>query len=225
MSIPATCCSSRYAGRSLNAPVWIQPGHADGCVTLHLGYGRTKAGHTGTGVGFNPYGLRQSRRAVARWRPRSEEDRWQLTSSPRMQMQHVLDTRRGIIQGGTLAEYIKNPESMHEGAENPPHGHDLYPDWNYKTGYAWGMAIDLNACTGCSACIVACQAENNIAVVGKDQVRRGRAHALDPRRLLLQRRRSKTRRFTISPFPASSARTRPASWSARCRPPATAPKA
>ncbi len=162
-----------YAGRSLNAPVWIQPGHADDCVTLHLGYGRTKAGHTGTGVGFNPYGLRQSR---ALWHDGGLEAKkiggsYILAS---MQMQHLLDTRRGIIQGGTLAEYIKNPESIHEGFENPAKDMTLYPDWNRKTGYAWGMTIDLNACTGCDACIIACQAENNIAVVGKDQVYRGR---------------------------------------------------
>jgi MoCo/4Fe-4S cofactor protein with predicted Tat translocation signal len=163
-----------YNGRSLNAPVWIQPGHADECVTVHLGYGRTRAGHTGTGVGFNPYALRTSR---ALWfegglDAQKTGGEYILAS---MQMQHMLDTRRGVIQGGTLAEYLKNPESIHEGFENPPPTLTMYPDWNYKNGYAWGMAIDLNACTGCGACVVACQAENNIAVVGKDQVYRGRA--------------------------------------------------
>ncbi len=162
-----------YKGRSLKAPVWIQPGHADEAVTLHLGYGRSKAGHTGSSVGFDPYGLRTS---GALWADGGLEARkiggsYILAS---MQMQHQLDTRRGVIQGGTLAEYIQNPEKLHEGFENPPHELTLYGDWNYKQGYAWGMAIDLNACTGCDACIIACQAENNIAVVGKDQVYRGR---------------------------------------------------
>jgi molybdopterin-containing oxidoreductase family iron-sulfur binding subunit len=166
-----------YKGHSLHAPVLIQPGVANNSVTMHLGYGRTKAGQTGTGVGFNAYGLRT---AAALWHDGGldvqKADGSYLFAS--QQMQHVLDTRRDVIQSGKLVDYIKNPESIHElaggvGAENPPHPLTMYGDWNYP-GYSWGMAIDLNACTGCSACIVACQAENNIAVVGKDQVRRGR---------------------------------------------------
>jgi MoCo/4Fe-4S cofactor protein with predicted Tat translocation signal len=161
-----------YQGRKLRAPVWIQPGHVDGAVTLHLGYGRTKAGRAGTGMGFNPYGLRTSQ---ALW----QDEGLEAVKAPgrylvaTMQNQHVLDTRRHIIHKGELAEYLKDPESVHEGAETPHHEMSLYPDFKYE-GYAWGMAIDLNACTGCGACVVACQAENNIAVVGKDQVRRGR---------------------------------------------------
>jgi molybdopterin-containing oxidoreductase family iron-sulfur binding subunit len=162
-----------YEGHSMRVPVLIQPGHADDCVTMHLGYGRTKAGHTGTGVGFNPYGIRT---AKALWHDGGLEaqkaDGAYLFAS--MQMQHVLDTRRHLIHRGNLEEFKKNPESVHEGAEVPPRTLTMYPEWKYE-GYAWGMAIDLNACTGCSACVVACQAENNIAVVGKDQVRRGRA--------------------------------------------------
>ncbi len=163
-----------YGGHTLDAPVWIQPGHADQSVTLHLGYGRTAAGHTGTGIGFNPYGLRQSK---ALWQDgglQAQKTSGSYTLAS-LQVQFQLDTRRGIIQETTLPDYVKNPESIHEHApENPPHGETLYPDWDYSKGYAWGMAIDLNACTGCDACIIACQAENNIAVVGKDQVYRGR---------------------------------------------------
>jgi molybdopterin-containing oxidoreductase family iron-sulfur binding subunit len=162
-----------YQGRKLRAPVWVQPGHVDQAVTLHLGYGRTRAGRAGTGVGFNPYGLRT---ASALWQDLGM-DVHRISGSyafASTQMDHVLDASRHIIHKGDIADYRKNPSSVHEGAVVPPRSLTMYPEFPYP-GYAWGMAIDLNACTGCSACVVACQAENNIAVVGKDQVRRGRA--------------------------------------------------
>jgi molybdopterin-containing oxidoreductase family iron-sulfur binding subunit len=162
-----------YQGRTLRAPVWIQPGHASEAVTLHLGYGRTAAGQVGSGMGFNPYGLRT---AKALWHDTGLEAR--KTSGSYLfattQNQHALDTRRHIYRQATLEEYRKNPEAPHQGADTPSRELTLYPDYKYD-GYAWGMAIDLTACIGCGACIVACQAENNIAVVGKDQVRRGRS--------------------------------------------------
>ncbi len=161
-----------YQGRTLHAPVVVQPGHADGAVTLHLGYGRTKAGRAGTGVGFNPYGLRTSN---ALWHdvglvPKTAPGSYLLATT---QNNHILDTRRHVYRHANLQEYLKNPEAPHEGAEAVPPELTMYPGFKYD-GYAWGMAIDLSACTGCSACVVACQAENNIAVVGKDQVRRSR---------------------------------------------------
>jgi len=161
-----------YQGRTLRAPVFVQPGHANGAVTLHLGYGRTKAGRSGTGQGFNPYGLRTSK---ALWHDVGLEAKKTSGMYPlaTVQNNHLLDTRRHIYREATLAEYKANPDSPHEGAEAPPPELTIYPGFKYD-GYAWGMAIDLTACTGCSACIVACQAENNIAVVGKDQVRRSR---------------------------------------------------
>ena len=162
-----------YQGRALRAPAWIQPGHVDGAVTLHLGYGRTRAGRAGTGVGFNPYGLRT---AEALWHDggldaKKVEGSYVFATT---QNEHTLDTRRHIFRAADIEDYKKNPESVHAGSEDPPRGLTLYPEWKYE-GHAWGMAIDLTSCTGCSACVVACQAENNIAVVGKDQVRRGRA--------------------------------------------------
>ncbi|HEV3331366.1 MAG TPA: TAT-variant-translocated molybdopterin oxidoreductase [Bryobacteraceae bacterium] len=162
-----------YQGRTLKAPVFVQPGHVNGAITLHLGYGRTKAGRAGTGMGFNPYGLRTSQ---ALWNDVGLEAK-KTTGTyvfASTQNEHVLDSRRHLYREATIEEYKKNPEAANEGAEAPPRGLTLYPDFPYN-GYAWGMAIDLTACTGCGACVVACQAENNIAVVGKDQVRRGRA--------------------------------------------------
>jgi molybdopterin-containing oxidoreductase family iron-sulfur binding subunit len=164
-----------YNGRKLRAPVYIQPGHANGSITLHLGYGRTRAGRVGTGFGFNPYGLRT---AKALWQDGGMDA--EKVSGHYLfateQNYHALEVpdRRHIIHKGDIAEFKKNPESIHEGAETPKRDETMYPEWKYE-GYAWGMAIDLNACTGCGACVTACQAENNIAVVGKDQVRRGRA--------------------------------------------------
>jgi molybdopterin-containing oxidoreductase family iron-sulfur binding subunit len=162
-----------YQGRNVRAPVWIQPGHANDAVTLHLGYGRTTAGRVGTGVGFNPYGLRTSK---ALWHDTGLEAR-KISGSylfATTQNQHALDTRRHIYRQATLEQYRKDPQAPHAGAENPASDLTLYPAYKYD-GYAWGMAIDLTACIGCGACVVACQAENNIAVVGKDQVCRGRS--------------------------------------------------
>ena len=174
-----------YNGRALKAPVWIQPGHVDGSITLHLGYGRTKGGRSAAGMGFNPYTLRT---ANALWQDiglevQKTDGTYQFAATQNdgaIHNERVLDPSRHIIHKGDVQEYLKEPESVHGGAEAPPHGLTLYPDWNYakdehgQPKNAWGMAIDLNACTGCSACVVACQAENNIAVVGKDQVRRSR---------------------------------------------------
>ncbi|MCU1232465.1 MAG: 4Fe-4S ferredoxin, iron-sulfur binding domain protein [Candidatus Solibacter sp.] len=164
-----------YEGRSLDAPVFIQPGHVNGATTLHLGYGRTAGGRAANEMGFSPYGLRT---AKALWQDvgmdaEKSGEKYLFASTQEF---HTLETpdRRHIIHRAELAEFKKNPEAPHEGAETPPRSLSLYPEWKYE-GYAWGMAIDLNSCTGCGGCVVACQAENNIAVVGKDQVRRGRA--------------------------------------------------
>lgn len=158
----------QYRGRWLRAPVLIQPGHAADTVTVYLGYGRTRAGKVGTGQGFNAYGLRTS---DALWSDQGLDVRKVGSGYPLAHTQnaHVIDTRRKLMLHGDIEEYRKNPDFIHEQAEAPPPGLTLYPPYKYDN-YAWGMAIDLNACTGCGACILACQAENNIPVVGKDQV-------------------------------------------------------
>ncbi len=161
-----------YRGYKMRAPVCIQPGHADGSVTVHLGYGRTRAGHVGTRIGFNAYGMRTS---AALWQDYGLEARkvgsdYLLVS---IQDYHALDTERHTIERANIADYRKNPNMIQEDFEAPPAGLTLYPGFTYDK-YAWGMAIDLTACTGCGACVVACQAENNIAVVGKEEVHHGR---------------------------------------------------
>ena len=161
-----------YRGYKMRAPVSIQPGHADGSVTVHLGYGRTRAGHVGTRIGFNAYGMRTS---MALWQDfglnvRKVGSDYLLVS---IQDYHALDTTRHIIETAAIEEYRSKRNVIQDSAKAPARELTLYPEYKYDK-YAWGMAIDLTACTGCGACVVACQAENNIAVVGKNEVHHGR---------------------------------------------------
>jgi molybdopterin-containing oxidoreductase family iron-sulfur binding subunit len=153
------------------APVWIVPGHPDTGVTLHVGYGRRKSGRVGDGVGVDVYPLRTtghfwSDRSV-NVRPTGERLRLACT-----QDHHSMEGRH-LVREGTLTQFVRNPEFVHEMAHHVPDVTLYPPDHEYE-GYSWGMAVDLSACTGCNACVVACNAENNIPVVGKDQVLRGR---------------------------------------------------
>ena len=160
-----------YRGRTVKGPVFAVPGHADDCITLHLGYGRTRAGHVGNGTGFDAYAVRT---ADALFSGRGAQVTTTGDSFPLACTQyHHLMEGRGLVRSVSLEEFTKNPKSVHEGFEEPARTITLYPDFKYD-GYKWGMAIDVNACIGCNACVVSCHAENNIAVVGKDQVLRGR---------------------------------------------------
>jgi MoCo/4Fe-4S cofactor protein with predicted Tat translocation signal len=161
-----------YRGRSLEAPVWILPGHADNTATLHFGYGRTRAGKLGTGTGFNAYALRTGDALTGG--AGLEIAKTGRTHALATTQYHGSMEGRAIVRVGTLEEYERNPKFAQEMGEAP--GPELSTYVPFPTNqYAWAMAIDLNACTGCNACVVACQAENNIPVVGKDQVSRGRA--------------------------------------------------
>jgi MoCo/4Fe-4S cofactor protein with predicted Tat translocation signal len=160
----------------VTAAAWILPGQADGVVVLPLGYGRKKAGYTGSNKGFNAYMVRTS---DALWRAGAPSSAVKKTGDdyPLACTQYHFNMEgRQILSTGTLEEYDKNPGFPHEGAAAPPQelslykGKEEFPDVRYK----WAMAIDLNKCNGCNACVMACQSENNIAVVGKDQVMRGR---------------------------------------------------
>jgi MoCo/4Fe-4S cofactor protein with predicted Tat translocation signal len=174
-------------GRKLDAAVWVLPGQAEDTLTLSLGYGRRRAGENGSGLGFNGYVLRT---AGAAWGApgaaiKGLGERYSFACT---QNHHAIDQEQGIyedklagekamvrhiIRTATVAELQQDPDFVQHQVETPPRSMTLYPNRTYE-GHAWGMAIDLNVCTGCSSCVVACQAENNIPVVGKDQVQRRR---------------------------------------------------
>jgi molybdopterin-containing oxidoreductase family iron-sulfur binding subunit len=171
-------------GREMQVAVWVSPGHADSAVTVYLGYGRQRAGKVGNHTGFNAYVLRSASGAWIANDLRLERtgERYALAAT---QIHHIIDRdghkveeesveafNRDLVRIANLDEFRRNPDfakDTGEAAENI----SLYPGFP-SPGYAWGMSIDLNNCIGCNACVVACQSENNIPVVGKDQVIAGR---------------------------------------------------
>jgi MoCo/4Fe-4S cofactor protein with predicted Tat translocation signal len=163
----------KYQGRSITGPVWIAPGHANDSVTVHLGFGRTYAGHVGNEVGFNAYLLRTAAEPNGGY---GLELNKVGGSHEFATTQHTQTMEEGEpIRIATLDEYKKTPQFVDQQEEQKPLPPKLtlYPDFRYE-GYKWGMTIDLNACVGCGSCMTACQSENNIAVVGKIEVTRGR---------------------------------------------------
>ncbi|MFZ0439988.1 MAG: 4Fe-4S dicluster domain-containing protein, partial [Candidatus Sulfotelmatobacter sp.] len=163
-------------GKKVTGPVWIQAGHPDNSVTVTLGYGRKRAGRVGTAVGFDAYALRTT---AAPWiatglQIRKTGETYKLASTQGYQSMDTPDGgHRPLVRETTLEEYRKEPTFAQE--EEPAPGLTLYKPYPYKEeDYAWGMAIDLNSCVGCNNCMLACQSENNIAVVGKEQAVIGR---------------------------------------------------
>jgi molybdopterin-containing oxidoreductase family iron-sulfur binding subunit len=161
-----------YDGRTLRMPVWVLPGTADDVVVVHFGYGRTHAGRVGNGVGHGGFGLRTS---SAPWfasgaTVRTTGQGYFIAST----QNHFLMEGRNPVRVVDAAAYREDPHIVeHLGLHKPAEDMTLYPLREY-TGFKWGMAIDLNACTGCGVCVAACVAENNIPVVGKTQVGRSR---------------------------------------------------
>jgi MoCo/4Fe-4S cofactor protein with predicted Tat translocation signal len=182
----------------VKAPVIVAPGHPDNSITVYLGYGR-QVGRVAGGAGFNAYQVRNSwapfygtgsmRKLDGKWgiaitKSHYRDDRHTIFSQDGTDHSKTNDSLeadealgpRGIIRYASLDEFKANPNFAHEGEgrETPHLDTSLFPNWTYNEPNAWAMSIDMNSCTGCNACIVSCYAENNIAVVGKQQVRIGR---------------------------------------------------
>jgi molybdopterin-containing oxidoreductase family iron-sulfur binding subunit len=158
-------------GKTIEAPVWCLPGLADDVVVLNFGYGRRRAGRVGNGAGFDAYPLRSSAKLWSAPATLAKTDR---------RVELVTTQREGsmkdrpLVRAGTLATFEQDPEFAAKMQEAPKKSDSLYPGFQYKE-HAWGMNIDLSACVGCNACVVACVAENNTPVIGKEEVERGRA--------------------------------------------------
>jgi molybdopterin-containing oxidoreductase family iron-sulfur binding subunit len=159
------------ADRSVEAPVMILPGHADRCVTVHLGYGRKSAGHVGTNRGFDAGLLRTTANpwVASRLTIRKTGGRYDLACT----QTHFNMEGRDIVRVADLSEFRVRPDFAAPELREEPSLLPPAPPIGNPT-YSWGMTVDLSTCTGCSACVAACQAENNIAVVGKEQVAAGR---------------------------------------------------
>ncbi len=178
-----------YRGKEIEIPVWVQPGHPDDCITAFFGYGRTRVGRTGDSKGVDTFKVRVAD---------SPNFGFGAKITPTGEWKDLAGTQgyqaiegRNVVRAATVDDYKKNPDFAHAKTEAPNYQDTLYPNYQYpadgsigdpekrwdrhgSAGYRWGMEIDLNTCVGCNACIIACQAENNIPVVGQYQVLRGR---------------------------------------------------
>jgi Fe-S-cluster-containing dehydrogenase component len=159
----------RSGGRVVRAPVWILPGQADGSIGLTLGYGRQGGAGAGSGVGFNANAIRVS---GGLWVSEDVDvvrtgETHRLVST---QGHYTMEGHQLVV--GVSPQQLQTQSNGHAVGQQQP-TESLYPAYPYPDN-KWGMVIDLNACVGCNACIVACQAENNIPVVGKEEVGRGR---------------------------------------------------
>jgi len=155
----------------LASAVHVWPGVADESITVYLGCGRSRGGQVGTNRGFNGYAIRTSAAMsiISGVQIRKTETSYKLVTT---QAHHEMDHRH-IARSITAAEYAKERDSIREEGYVPKPHETLYPP-HTSLDYAWGMTVDLSACIGCNACVIACQAENNIPVVGKEEVARSR---------------------------------------------------
>jgi molybdopterin-containing oxidoreductase family iron-sulfur binding subunit len=183
-------------GRTIRGPVHIQPGLSNYTIVLPLGYGRTVSGHIGTGAGFSAYPLRTTdglafatgatlRDTGTRMKLANTQEHWSMEGrdivrEANLEGEQGYALNANFVRENTIDSHSppvlgkdadKDPAFI---ATTTPRGNSLYETPDFKGLHQWGMSIDLNTCIGCNACVVACQAENNIPIVGKEQVMRGR---------------------------------------------------
>lgn len=156
--------------RKVKLPAHIQPGLHDGVVAIAVGYGRTDAGKVGNGIGYNAYDLAEAKGDAlvfsgAKVTLNKTSERYPIACT---QGHHAMEGRQLVVEA-TLAEYLKKKDAN-------IHKHHTWSIWSghQYNGHKWGLAVDLNSCTGCSACVTACQSENNVTVVGKKYIIQGR---------------------------------------------------
>ncbi|MBX7172614.1 MAG: TAT-variant-translocated molybdopterin oxidoreductase [Pyrinomonadaceae bacterium] len=154
---------------SQKVPIWVSPGQPDDVVTIFLGYGRTRAGKVGTGLGYNAYEVRKS---DAMWFGKGSISKTGETTTIASSQTHFnMEGRENeILRVFDYDSWEKDAQTTHQHNE---YELSMFEPHEYKER-KWGMNIDLNSCVGCNACVLACQSENNIPVVGKEQVERSR---------------------------------------------------
>lgn len=158
-------------GKTLDIVVSVLPGMSENVIALELGYGRTQTGRIADGNGFDVYGFMSGNGSytLSGVTLSRKNESYPLANT----QDHNAMEGRPIIREASLEEYEKEPMFAREMVEHPPLV-SLWDERSYDTGYQWGMAIDLSTCSGCNTCVVACQSENNIPIIGKEQVRNGR---------------------------------------------------
>ncbi len=186
----------RYRGKTLRTPIWVVPGHADNTITMFLGYGRTRGGKLATpsadvsgmlalelapfhlsggtaGVDVTPFRFADALHGGGGAEIELTSDGpYEIACTQEHQSLNVSDVGedRGIIRSATFAEYLAKPDFVRDHKREVEQSKEsMYPGFEYKS-HAWAMVIDTSVCTGCNGCVVACQSENNIPIVGKDQV-------------------------------------------------------
>ncbi len=166
-----------FRGTTVTVPVWAVPGQADDTATVTFGYGREHGGKIADGIGANVYRIRFS--TAPNGGPGAQIANANKPEYPVacVQEHQTIDPKvveeRGIVRAASFAEYLRNPSFAAEEEGKEEANASMYPPHEYKE-YAWAMSIDTSVCTGCNGCVIACQSENNIAIVGKDEVVRER---------------------------------------------------